>query len=475
MTWRPPSHRPGDTAPFRGLRAGLIQALYLATLFTIPFFRWRQLGGIKLDWVLVAALGLLVGPYLLINKGFPKAFHSNLWPWFASFFTFNLVSSLLSPYPAAAFDGLRILMLDFLFISVNLILVTRNGFFKWVPGVVAAAVSLNALLAVLGYFFGVQAFLMGTRGIGGTIGANNAALMGNFVLPLLAHWFFHSRSTKGSLAAASLFLLNVLGIVATESRGGFLVMLLVLLLVVTAHKDRLQPRYVGLVAAAFGILLLAATFLIPEQYFERQKTITRGTHADVSTQRRAAYLDVAWKAFLDRPLLGWGTNTFSTIWVRSEASLRFEREARGAHNTYAEVLVGSGLPGLGLFIGLLIQALRNYGRAMALFRRAGDMAAHSLVHAYRISFVSVLFYFLFKSGIDHKMFLLGLPLAQLALTYAEETLPATDRIHGPATLSPSGGRRFPKDVNRPHGGPRWPLDHSNGFCLPQGTGGCDDR
>lgn len=411
-----------NSAESSGLSHPILQFLYYATIFTIPFYRWRHISEasplLKVDWLLVMALGILVIPYLLSRKSLPESFKSNLWPWYGLFFSVNLISSLLSPYPAGAVEGLRILLLDFLFISINLIMVDFRGYKKIMPAVLISSVCLNSFLATLGYFGGIEYFRVGSRGIGGTIGANNAALMGIFVLPLIFHWLSLPSSLFRKLLVIGLLAIDVLGVVSTESRGGFLNMVVILGLIVFQYRNRFHPRYLGILVVFLGVIFLAAVMTIPKPYVQRIESITKGTRADVSTQRRGRYLAVGWHSFLENPILGSGTQTFSKIWVHSEESLRFERVERGLHNTYMEVLVGSGLVGLGLFVLLLVQALKNYNKAISLFQLKGESKMVSLTRAYRLAFVSVLLYFFFKSGINHKMFLLALPMSQIALDLA---------------------------------------------------------
>lgn len=412
-----------DGAPFSALSAKLPQLLYYAVIFSIPFFRFRQISGaapfLKVDWLLVMALAAIVLPYLVMQKSFPSSFASNLWPWFALFFIINLVSSLLSPYPDAASAGIVLLLIDFAFISINLIMVDRRGFRTLMPLVLTVAVTLNAFLACLGYFLNVGYFRMGGRGIGGTIGANNAAVMGIFVLPLIMYWVWHSRKPIVTNLAIAALGINILGIVSTESRAGFLNMILILALALYTERHRFHPRYLGIVMAGAGIIAMIAILAVPEEYIARQATLLEGTQADVSTRRRAAYIDVGIRSFLHHPIIGTGTQTFSQVWFNSQESLRFAREERGAHNTYIEVVVGSGLLGLAFFGLLLLQAMMNYTKAIHLYSDADDPDSMSLVKAYRLSCVSVLVYFFFKSGLDHKMFLLALPLSQTAINIAK--------------------------------------------------------
>jgi len=97
----------------------------------------------------------------------------------------------------------------------------------------------------------------------------------------------------------------------------------------------------------------------------------------------------------------------------------FDMEKRPAHNTYVEVLIGTGLVGLASFLILLAFVFRNYVNAEHMLRRAGEDRAAHLVGAYKIAFLAILIYFFVKSGIDHKYFILAIPLSVAVLRYAK--------------------------------------------------------
>ncbi|MFW6414377.1 MAG: O-antigen ligase family protein, partial [Verrucomicrobiota bacterium] len=410
----------------------LPQLLFYLTVFSIPYYQWRQISPalpiLKVDWLLVMALIAIIVPALIIQKSMPSVLKSNLWPWLGLFLLINFISSLFSPFAQHALTNLiNPLLIAYVFIALNMIMISRKGFAKYLPLVLSWAIGINAFLGILGYFFGFTLF-GGERGRGLTIGANNMALMSIFTVPILVHWLLHAKTRVRALVAGILLLVTVLGVVSSESRGGFLGLSIIIVLLLFELRHRFHPKYLGIVIAfAGGIMILLISF-IPEDYIQRQTTIgnigDRG--ADRALRRREAYLRVAWDAFKDRPLIGSGTSAFSKIWVGSEETRRFEVEERPAHNTYAEVLVGTGGIGLVVFLLILWKAFANFRQAGRMFNQAGERSMASLTSAYQLSFIAVCIYFLFKSGIDHKLFLLSLPLSQIALSLAREDLSKKD-------------------------------------------------
>ncbi|MCF8106716.1 MAG: O-antigen ligase family protein [Desulfohalobiaceae bacterium] len=401
------------------------QFLYYAIIFTIPYYQWRSISDayffLKVDWLLVLGLIALIIPMILVRKKIPESLQSNLWPWLILFFLANLISSLVSPYRGAAFSEVfNTLIIGYIFIGLNLLMISEKGFTRIMPVVLAWSIGLNSFIGILQYFFDYMPFggQIAERGRGLTIGANNMALMCVFTLPILVHWALHARNRKSALLAVLLLIVNILGVISSESRGGFLAMLIVGFLIILEVRHRFHPRYLGLVIALFSMFCIAFIAFTPEAYFERQSTILEGSEADKSTRRRTDYLLVGLKSFVEHPVLGTGTLTFDKTWVRSEKTRKYDLTERPAHNTYMEILVGTGLLGGIFFALLLLQGLYNFSRAKLLFTENGNQLMASLAGAYRISLLAVFIYFLFKSGLDHKLFLLALPLSQVALDLA---------------------------------------------------------
>lgn len=411
-----------------------MQGLFYAILFTIPFFRFRQLGDLffaKVDWILTAVLLLLIVFSLLLAKQFPEKIRSNIWAPLLLFFFVNLLASSVSPYPQDAVSGMIVLVQGLIFILICSLMLDDRGITSILPWLLGISVSLNAALAVLGYAFHVPLFVDEETGryFGGTVGANNMALMSVFCFPIVVNQFAYAKTGAIRLLAALLVVLLLVGLVVSESRGGFVTFLFVLALLAWSFRSHLRPHYLGLVFAGAGAILVVMLLSVPEDYWQRQSTLqmlglaatesTDHLRGDAALDRRAAYLVVAGDAFVEKPILGHGTSAFAEIWFRSTESDAFKDERRPAHNTYAEVLVGSGLIGLILFLVLLWVVLQNYLRAERYLASINDTPGLHLCSSYRIAFLSIVAYLFLKSGIDHKLFLLSVPLSVATLGYAK--------------------------------------------------------
>jgi O-antigen ligase len=413
-------------------------------LFTIPFFRFRQIGDLffaKVDWILTAALLLLIVIGILLTKQFPERARSNIWAPLLLFLFVNLLTSLFSPYPQDAVNGLIVLGQGLVFIAICALMLDDRGLERILPWVLGISVSLNAAMALMGYALHVPLFVDEETGryFGGTVGANNMALMSVFCVPIIVNQLAYAQTRAMRFLAALLLLLVLAGLVVSESRGGFVTFIFVSLLLAWSFRMHLRPHHLGILIAAGGIALLFTLVSVPDDYWQRQSTLqmlglaatesTDHLRDDAALDRRAAYLVVAGEAFTEKPILGHGTSAFAEIWFRSTVSDAFKDERRPAHNTYAEVLVGSGLVGLLLFIALLWVAFQNYWRAEQYLVAIDDTRGRHLCSSYRLAFLSIIAYLFLKSGIDHKLFLLSLPLSMATLRYAQRRyLSATEPV-----------------------------------------------
>ena len=417
---------------YSALNSPIIQFLYYFVIFWIPFYRWRHLSEkypINADWILIFVLALILIPYFLIKKGLPSKLQTNLGPYYLLFFFVNIVAFLLSPYPLPALNGLRILIFGYLFIAISQIIINDKGFFTYFPFVLCLCISISSFLSILGFYLhldilseivSVPGIPEASRGVGGTSGANQSALLSIFILPFLVHWITHARNPSSIFFALILILLNLLNIITTLSRGGFIMLLSMSMLILWEQRHRFQSRYLGLILSTFCIVILLVLVAVPQTFFERQKTLTKGTEADVAMSRRASYLVAGWDFFKKNPFLGTGPDTFRYNWQDSEISKYYKQERRYAHNTYMEVLIGSGIIGLIIFLLLLRRAFLNFTEAIKKFQQAGKEEQVSMIRAYRLAFICVCSYLVILSGIEHKLFLLSLALSAIALKMVQD-------------------------------------------------------
>ncbi len=397
---------------------------YWMIVFLIPFGGFRKIEGpvsLNLPWILASVLGMVITIQLLPGKAVPPSLRSGIWRWLLPWFSLSLISAAMSDFPQTAFLNVGYLMASYLFMGLGMILLTEESICTTLPAVLVTSVSLSSLLAVLGYFLNIPLLAekhgeLLVRGVGGAIDPNNMSLMILFALPFLVHALLWSAGWGMKLLSAALIAVNLLGIVTTYSRGGAVMLAVTLILLAIAHRRLLTPRNVGLMVAIAGLGLAAFLLLLPVAYWERQATLL--DWADTALERRASYLEVGAEAALANPVLGAGPGTFREIYSSSQQADRLVKishtRRRFAHNTYLEVLVGTGVLGLFLFLGALVHAWRCLGTAIGRLDANRDAATASIARSWRIAFLVVVLYLLIFSDVYHKYLLLALAVAPIA-------------------------------------------------------------
>lgn len=410
-----------------------------AIIFMIPFGAWRKIGPLDLPWILAAFLiGLLI-LRAAVERRFPTIPSTALWFVFVSYLIVNVVSAGLSVDRALAIRTTFLIVASGIFILLVQVYLTPQGFRQGLHRVVIWSVTLGSGLGLIGYLFGAAAFGVDRpdganfRAVGGAIDANNQAIMIVFALPLIVHLVVHAKDPRERWLMVGVAMVNVLGVLITVSRSGFAMLVLVSLAMLFHYRHYVFTRR-GLPAALLaGVLgLTIAIPMVPSSFVERQLSLF--AWEDRSLSRRGTYLKVAKEAFLDKPLLGSGPGTFAAIYGRSDEARLFtsqvERLKRKAHNTYLEVLIGTGLVGLALFLTLLAISLRHLMRTEAALKQAGDPVNADLVACWRIGYSVLLVFLLMLSDMQHKYMLLGIGLSQACVLFM--------------TAAPTAARSWPR-------------------------------
>jgi len=409
---------------------------YYAIVIMIPFgsFRHIQAGGleIKLDWL--AASVLLVGMVVhhAVNRRINNKLKSHLWFPLTLFFGVSMVSAFLSNYPDVVVNDIKLLVASYILIMLTLFNVTRHSFTKTMPFILVGSIMLSAFLGLIGYLFNISLFAEGItehgfkRALGGTIDANSLSMIIVFVVPITGYLMLHSRNWWQRLALSGMLLSSAAATIVTFSRGGSIMFVISILAFFAMHRHRLTAHNFGLFIGIIGIICAITLTLIPQAYWERHLSLA--TVGDRSVKRRITYLYVAADSFIKAPFLGHGPGTFAHLYAESDYSSRFaktpEDRFRRAHNTYIEVLIGTGVVGLILFGIIIIMAIRDFGRASSAAYNQGDFNLAELIKTYRLSFILLLIYIFIFSDFQNKYLLLSIAFSQIALQITQEEKPA---------------------------------------------------
>ena len=187
---------------------------------------------------------------------------------------------------------------------------------------------------------------------------NDLALMLNLIMPLAVALFLTTRAPWPRIGLFSVVALQVVGIVVTFSRAGFLTLAVTLIVSALTSSGRLDRRWTWMVL----ILAIVCVPLLPAGYVTHLFTITDiDTDPTGSGQERWAQQVAAVNYLMGHPLIGagLGQNVLAMNEMLGPAWLV-------VHNAYLEYAIDLGLPGLALFVLLFVASIRSAGRAARL-------------------------------------------------------------------------------------------------------------
>jgi probable O-glycosylation ligase (exosortase A-associated) len=213
---------------------------------------------------------------------------------------------------------------------------------------------------------------------------NDLALTLNLVLPLTVALLFLTKRPLWRAVLLGIIALDLVAIVLTFSRGGFLTLALSAAIVLWRITRRAGPKYAFM---AVGLLLVLAP-LVPSSYYSRLATITDVEADDTnSAEERQQDIFVAVEYIVRHPVIGSGIGN-NTLAMNEERGLRWA----AVHNAYLQVGMELGLPGLILYVLLVAGALKAVG---GVVRRARGDPGHRdlfwLASGLQISLIAFVF------------------------------------------------------------------------------------
>ena len=173
------------------------------------------------------------------------------------------------------------------------------------------------------------------------------------MLALIAIECYRKRSLRG-VAAFALLASLPLAIVATKTRGVWLSFAVsALWLFSKIGEKRLRHAALG-----FAVVVTLAS-LAAIEFGDGGRALQDRLQESGAVEFRMAAYRAGWEMFLERPLLGWGTQDLQIELARRIRG--FQGGSFAVHNTYLDVLLEQGAVGLGLYLWLIV-ALFRLGR-----------------------------------------------------------------------------------------------------------------
>ncbi len=313
-----------------------------------------------------------------------------------SFLGVMFLSIPFSYWPGGSFDNTTEFMKEVtVFILIVNIAASLSALARLTRVIIFCIVGL-ALLAVKDYLTGNLLHHGRIEGLGGLFNdPNDLAVCFVAVLPLI-YWRLQSRPTpKNRFLLIGAMLLAVGGVIATQSRGGFLGLAVVAGLILMRSRRKMTAL---VLAAMLGI---AVVMVSPQGVFDRFSTIAN-YQSEENAQIRLAMWRAGLHMFADHPVLGVGTGVFTIAYGQDYRDPEFPYNTWWtAHNTLIQVMAELGLPGLLVWIGLVVSGFSILGKAR---RRLSSADRHPVIFealelnsALSVSFIGFLVSSLFLS------------------------------------------------------------------------------
>ena len=248
------------------------------------------------------------------------------------------------------------------------------------------------------------------------------------VAALILFRFLHERSQLVKLTSISLFLLVALEILNTYSRGAYLALSIVVILILFVFEKRFNPLVAFVI---FGGIILLLPFL-PADYINRFQTLTsltstsgNGIYQDDSFVGRTSEIRTGIAMFADHPLLGVGVGNYPINYQKYAQliGLEFRSEAREAHSLYVEILAETGVIGIFSFFGFvfsLFSALLRARRDLINSPYSENWLPH--INAFLVTLIGYLFAAIFLHGAYIRYFWVLSALAMTAIHLTDELL-----------------------------------------------------
>jgi probable O-glycosylation ligase (exosortase A-associated) len=248
----------------------------------------------------------------------------------------------------------------------------RLRVFLWALALCSIPLAVTALVHFQSgvYVTSNAAPLQRIAGLSGLTGnPNDLALTLNLLAPITGALLFASRGLIARMVAGGALLLSFPAVIVTFSRAGFLTLCAIAIasLLCFVRRRAVAPA-VALVVVACGVMQF-----LPAGYLDRLNTIA-DIDADQTGSAQGRWTDyqLSLQFVAQNPVIGAGLGQDILALDR----LRARPTWRSVHSAYLEYAVDLGVPGLVLFLALLVQSVRSARRVE--IRAARDPAVRDL-------------------------------------------------------------------------------------------------
>ena len=340
-----------------------------------------------------------------------------------AWFLLGVVSSLLSPDPSTTLAriGTMLQVLPIAWVISNFIFWNGDGRFYWVGIVIAGVVSGLITMLNLGDSSTIDGRVYGTLANANAFGALLVVVLILTLSAIMATRVTILQLGMLALAAGFLFLIGKTG--SRMSMLGAIVGIgVVFYCYQVSARSRGASRAVAVILLGGLAIAGGAYYLSSSEFSDRLESLRVATESgdfrrgDNSLQIRSKLYAKAFDMALDRPLIGWGLDTFKD----AQIILGF-RLGNNAHSNYVEILQSTGIVGVILYFAIYQSWLSRLFRMRSLlsereyaarFTAAGSIAIVFLVFDIAwVTYYEKLVWMIF-AGLIAEVHLLGRSMSQ---------------------------------------------------------------
>lgn len=288
------------------------------------------------------------------------------------------------------------------------------AFILAIPFFVKDRIGIHAVLAMIALGLGLHGVVEGLKFVasggahrmsgipGSSLTDNNLfAVAMVMAMPIILYFFNALKNKYAKNISLIAFLLTIMTVIATNSRGGFLA-LSMLGVWYFAMSRRKGFAFVA-VLVGLGLVLVVA----PDTWFNRISSIETANEDDSFMNRVAAW-QVSFAIGLGNPIFGGGFSAIQNYWIWDTYKVMTNifgvdvdlYSPKAAHSIYFQVLGDMGVVGLLLFLLLLTTAFFNRNAIKQTIKKSKRQDLNWAVDMADAMFLSLLAYMVGGAGVS---------------------------------------------------------------------------
>jgi O-antigen ligase len=402
--------------------------LFYMLIISLPLVDHPQFGyavfGITVEKFLGVGCFLFALSYLSRRRSFPQILATGQARAFVMFAVMAVTGYVFTATPFDWHEMVGTIFVELVFFIATSILIDSRKRLETSVLVLIASIGLASLYLIKEWAGAVPVYGFGYRpgSVAGDPNVFSASAV--TVLPIMVAFALGQNGWKRAFSVGCL-LLTLIAFLLAESRGGFiaLVVLVVLQLRDARHRGKL---------IVVALVILALFLVSPVSPIDR---LLHPTYSDTeSSDARLQLWSIAFRIIADHPIVGVGLWQFAPYLIKylpPGVDLGFHVP----HNTYLEVAVELGIVGLALFLAMFFFTFLNLYRIRKAAKRLGDAFMYSLSTAIGNGLVGFMIAAFFLSAMHAKVFWFSIFLSTCLPAFLAKASLKTPKVRENAPLT----------------------------------------